>query len=184
MDIREKLGPIPPDHPDAHVVANYQQLVTGLYMYSEAQYPYEVFLWDSGTHGDLTSNDYRLFHFNTVVEQLFGEKIPIGKSNRLQEKHRDFFEFAGEKLLNRKPLRFYRDKYYMWNRFVGRIYTDNGALSKDELPKMRTFAQQVWTFQLNPIYVFEFDRPTFQQFMMGRTEHGNWLGMHTTSVET
>lgn len=182
--ISEILGTIPSHHPDFDLVVRYQQLLDGLVMYSEAAYPYEVFFWDVARHGELTDNRYQLFEYMTVVEKLFGNKLPISKSNVLQAKHREFFEFEGDKLANKKPLKFYRDKYLMWNRFVGRLYTDKGALAADEIFRMRAFAKEVWTLPPNLVTVFEFDNPVVQQFLMGKTSNGNWIGVHTITVET
>jgi Nuclease A inhibitor-like protein len=184
MEISERLEPLPYEHPDLDLLREYQQLVKDLYIYSESKYPYDVFIWDSLIHGELTDSKYGDFNFMAVVEKVFGAKIPISQTNLLQKKHRDYFEFIEDKLVNKKPLKFYRDQYYMLNRFLGRIYTDNGALSEDEQKRMRIFAAKIWTLQSNSVRVFEFDCPSIQQLLMGKTEHGNWLGVHTISVET
>lgn len=184
MSISKKLGLISKDHPDAKTLAHFQNLVDGLWMYSEDRQPYEVFIWDVIRHGELVVDPPNIFSHRKIVEKLYGKMTPIGKINLLQEKHRSFFEFDGEKLANKKPLKFYRDQYRVWNQFVGRIYTDNGALNQDEITKMRTLAKQLWMLESNSVRIFEFDAPIIQQYLFGRTDSGNWLGIHTTSVET
>ena len=152
-------------------------------MYSETIQPYHVFLWDVEAHGEL-SDDPRLFSFMDVVERVHGQRRPIRKSSLLQDKHREFFEFRDGKLADERPSRFYKGNYDVWNRFVGRIYTDNGALNDEEIARMRFLARQVWELERNTVRVFEFDSPKIQQYLMGRTKNGNWLGIHTISVET
>ncbi|MBU2714474.1 nuclease A inhibitor family protein [Zooshikella harenae] len=184
MSIRDKLSPISANHPDAAILAQFRHLVEGLWMYSEDKQPYDVFIWDVTTHGELSVDPPYSFKYRNIVEKFHGKMIPIGKTSLLQEKHRSFFKFDGEKLANKKPLKFYRDQYQAWNRFVGRIYTDNGALTQDEIIKMRTLAKHLWKLESNTVRVFEFDSPIIQQYLLGRTENGNWLGIHTISVET
>lgn len=183
MDAYNKLGSIAKDHPDIELFTQFQNLVEDLWMYSETQQAYDVFIWDNKTHGALL-NEYSDFHFMSVVEKIHGERIPIRKSSLLQDKHRHFFVFEGDKLANKKPSKFYKNRYDVWNRFVGRIYTDNGPLNKQEIQRMRVLARHVWELEANSIRVFEFDSPTIQQYLMGKTENGNWLGIHTISVET
>lgn len=183
MSVFDKLEPISECHPDAEQLALFQRLVDGLFMYSEDKQPYEVFLWDVEIHGSLL-NEYSDFNFMDVVEKLHDRRMPILRTSLLQSKHRDFFEFEGDKLKNRQPSKFYRTKYDAWNRFLGRIYTDNGALSTEEINQMRTFAKHVWELEPNSVRVFEFDSPAIQQYLMGQTPSGNWIGVHTVSVET
>ncbi|MGI0119615.1 nuclease A inhibitor family protein [Zooshikella sp. RANM57] len=184
MSIRDKLSPISVNHPDAATLTQFSSLVEGLWMYSEDKQPYDVFIWDVATHGELLVDPPYSFSYRKIVEKIYGKMTPIGKTNLLQEKHRSFFEFDGEKLANKKPLKFYRDQYRVWNQFVGRIYTDNGALNQDEITKMRALAKQLWMLESNTVRIFEFGLPIIQQYLFGRTENGNWLGIHTVSVET
>lgn len=184
MNISDCLGSIPDSHPDADLLARFRELVDGLWMYSEAKYPYEVFLWEVAKHGKLSKDAY-IFDFMQVVKKLHQEKHIIRKASLLQEKHRAFFEFKGNKLAQKKPARFYKNNYDALNRFLGHIYTSKGGLLKaEEVFKMRALAKQIWQLESNTVRVFEFDYPTIQQYLMGKTENGNWLGIHTISVET
>lgn len=183
MSVTDKLEPISHDHPDAERLAQFQQLVDGLFMYSEDKQPYEVFLWDVEIHGNLL-NEFSDFQFQNVVEKLHDRRMPISRASLLQSKHWDFFEFDGDKLKNKKPSKFYKTTYDAWNRFVGRIYTDNGALNAEEITQMRVFATRVWELVPNSVRIFEFGSPTIHQYLMGQTPSGNWIGVHTVSVET
>lgn len=183
MNVSNKLGHISNSHPDAALLAQFQKLVDGLFMYSETRQPYDAFIWDVEMHGELLNN-FSDFIFIKVPEKIHGKRMLIRKNSLLQSKHRDFFRFDGDKLANKKPSKFYKTKYDAWNRFLGRIYTDNGILTPEEIKQMRAFAEQVWQLEQNSVRIFEFDSPTIQQYLMGRTKSGNWLGVHTISVET
>lgn len=183
MNVNERLGSIAKNHPDANLLGKFRELVNGLWMYSEDRQPYDVFLWEVAKHGEI-SRDPALFDFMQVIEKVHGTKSVIRKSSLLQEKHRVFFEFDGNNLAKKKPSKFFKNRYDAFNRFLGRIYTDNGALEQEEILQMRTLAKQVWQLEPNTVRVFEFDSPVIQQYLMGRTENGNWLGIHTIAVET
>ena len=181
--VQGKLGALPDNHVDKASVATFESLLENLYMYSEAKYPYKVFLWDTDLHGVLHDEPY-IFNYMEVVTKVHGEKRPILRSNLLQAKHKENFEFEGDKLKNKKPRKFYTTKYAALNRFMGRIYTDNGALNENETKAMRTFAEHALALELGSVHVFEFGKPVTQHYLMGKTEHGHWLGVHTVSVET
>ena len=182
MNPTGKLGEISEDHPDAGLLVQFRELVAGLRMYSEeGEEPYHVFLWDVETHGGLL-NDFGDFRFIDVVKKMHGQRHPIQKSSLLLDKDREAFAFRDGKLANKKRSSFYKNRYDAWNRFVGHIYTDNGALDDEEIVRMRALAGQVWALEQDTVRAFEFGASTLQHYVMGKTENGNWLGIHATSV--
>ncbi len=75
-------------------------------------------------------------------------------------------------------------KYRLFNHFFAFIYYDIGVLDNEaSLNKYKIFARIV-TDNLSNITIFRLGETQVHVYLVGQTKNGNWVVIHTISIET
>lgn len=74
-------------------------------------------------------------------------------------------------------------KYELFDYFFGYVYCDGGRLEDNEFIKYLNFGRIV-TDNLRNITIFRLGETKVHVYLVGQTKNGNWIIIHTISIET
>lgn len=200
-------------NPDLELLSSIKESSHGLSFISEGDYGYEVFLWDVNKRGEFTVNrllgiighpnySYPSHRLGNIEEIPDKEDLKITFAREHEPKPKEpliIDEIEYEIIENppspyAKPKLDYSDdyvveceiyhKYRLFNHFFAFIYCDIGILDNEaSLNKYKIFARVV-TDNLSDITIFRLGETQVHVYLVGQTKNGNWIGIHTISIET
>lgn len=198
---------------DLELVASIKESSYNLSFISEGDYGYEVFLWDVNKRGQFTVNkfleiighpnySYPSHRLGNIQEIPDKEDLKIAFFKEHEPKPEEPLIIDGieyeiienpPKPYSKPELDFSDDyvveceiyyKYRLLNHFFAFIYCDIGVLDNEaSLNKYQIFARIV-TDNLTNIKIFRLGETQVHVYLVGQTNNGNWIGIHTISIET
>ena len=199
---------------DLELVASIKESSHGLYFISEGDYPYEVFLWDIKNRGEFTVDkfievighpdysypSYRLGNIEEVPDKE-DLKLAFAKEHEPKPEEPLFIDGIEYQIIENPPNPYskpeldYSDdyvveceiysQYRLFDHFFGLVYGDGGIWEdhKTILEGFLKFARIV-TDNLSNITIFRLGETQVHVYLVGQTKNGNWIGIHTISIET
>ncbi|MGB3760648.1 MAG: pentapeptide repeat-containing protein [Rivularia sp. (in: cyanobacteria)] len=199
---------------DLEIVSSIKESSHGLSFISEGDYPYEVFLWDIKNRGEFTVDkliqiighpdylypSYRLGNIEEVPDKE-DLKLAFAKEHEPKPEEPLFIDGIEYQIIENPPSPYskqepdYSDeyvveceiyhKYRLFDHFFGFVYGDGGIWENQTtiLEGFLKFARIV-TDNLSNITVFRLGETQVHVYLVGQTKNGNWIVIHTISIET
>ncbi len=202
------------ENPDLELLSSIKESSHGLwFVLSEGYALYEVFLWDSNKQGEFTIDklirivgypnySYPNHRLGNIEEVPDKEDLKIAFAREHEPKPEEPLIIDGieyEIIENppnpySKPDLDYSDdyvveceiysKYELFDYFFGYVYCDGGRFEdEDFIDKYSNFANVV-TDNLSNITLFRLGETQVHVYLVGQTKNGNWIVIHTISIET
>lgn len=188
--------PLSQDNPDLKLLFSLKKYSANLALSSEGDYPYELFLWDVRSQGDFTIDKF----LNVIGHQKNSVKFVEEVANKQDLKlefdrdNEPYFEINDieYEIIQTSRLDFQDDylvecelysRYELFDRFFGYIYSDSGYWDEEIFLQYKHFSALV-TDNLSNIKVFRLVKTKVDLYLVGQTQQGNWIGIHTISIET
>ncbi len=199
---------------DLEIVSSIKESSHGLSFISEGDYGYEVFLWDVNKRGEFTVNkliqiighpnySYPNHRWGNIEEVPDKEdlKIAFAREHEPQPEEPLIIDGIEYEIIENPPNPYskpdldYSDeyvveceiysKYRLFDHFFGFVYGDGGIWldQKDILERFLKFARIV-TDNLSDITIFRLGETQVHVYLVGQTKNGNWIVIHTISIET
>ena len=199
-------------NPDLELLSSIQESSHGLdFVLSEGDYPYQLLLWDANKRGKFSVNkfleiighpNYSYPNRHNIQEIPDKEDLKIAFFKELEPKTEEPLIIDGieyEIIENpprpySKPELDYSDdvvieckiysKYELFDYFFGYVFCDGGRFEDDNfIDEYSNFAKVV-TDNLRNITVFRLGETQVHIYLVGQTKNGNWIIIHTISIET
>lgn len=199
------------DNLDLELLSSIKESSHGLYYVSEGDYPYEVFLWDVNKQGYFSIDEliqiigYPDNSFETIEEVPDKEHLKVAyarkKKPQFVEPYSYFIENIGYEIIENINSYFQNDFdfqdddlieceeceiYYsnsLFDHFFGFICSESDMWDDGILKRYKEFAKVV-TDNLSDITIFRLGETQVHVYLVGQTNNGNWIGIHTISIET
>ena len=202
------------DNPDLELLSSIKESSHGLSFISEGDYAYEVFLWDVNKQDEFTikkliqivgypDDSYPNHRLGNIEEVPDKEdlKIAFARENEPKPEEPLIIDGIEYEIIENPPNPYskqdldYSDeyvveckiyfKYRLFDHFFGFVYGDGGIWldQEDILERFLKFARIV-TDNLSNITLFRLGETQVHVYLLGQTKNGNWIGIHTISIET